>query len=184
MKLNLHNQKRNLLPQISLGLLLAAAPISSATPPETDPKAKIEIGIKVEDPSLKEFLGKIKTTVEKHDWPAYLGLCSPIHYKGQTGTMKQPLPQYIIESLGMGYHNNNTSMILPKDIRGFKALDRIQEITFSSLEPAESRSSSTGPNANRTVKGKIKFENGKSLDLSLFIVPRKTGGFAISGAVG
>jgi hypothetical protein len=127
------------------------------------------------DRILKRFLDDVKTAVDSHDWEMALTYFGEDNYRMQLEIGIQA-PQYIAESLGLGFEDNRLPN-RPGDPSAFGKLNAIERLALETITPLDRFNI-------RIVEGKALLYDGSERYVSLMIRKTATGGYVIEPPLG
>ena len=129
-------------------------------------EAKLQQGLG--DAVLADFLARLVKAIEEHNWDLVLTLFGEENFKFQRDDLKISKPQYIIEGLGLGFVKNNLRFAGEKGPYSIEHLNRIRQVEIGKV--------TRSPKADRlTVTGKATLVDGRTLDITLYLVRTITG---------
>ena len=129
-------------------------------------EAKLQQG--VGDAVLADFLARLVKAIEEHNWDLVLTLFGEENFRSQRDDLKISKPQYIIEGLGLGFVKNNLRFAGEKGPYSVEHLNRIRQVEIGKV--------TRSPKADRlTVTGKATLVDGRTLDITLYLVRTITG---------
>jgi len=150
---------------------------SEETKPMLNEEAKVGDIIQqdiMEDKGLLSFIQEIKSSVKNHNWSAFIGFCSPSHYKAQVGDTRMSTTQYIAEAMGL--HNEGNSIFEAGESKvDMKVLEKIKDIKILSIKKHYNEV---------TLKGIIILKSGAKLNISIDVLYDQNDGYMIGGALG